>query len=645
MYTIALVNQKGGVGKSTTAVNLSAGLAKLGQKVLLIDLDPQAHATVALGLDPKKCPATIYSLLSGVAKPREVIKPLSENLSIIPSTVNLAGGEAELTWQQNPHFILRNAMAELADSEFKFCIVDSPPQLGFLNVNSLAWVQHVMIPVLCEFYALHGLSLLVDTVERVRAKLNPGLRITGVIPCQFNARRALTREVLADLEKNLPGKVFQSRIRVNVRLAEAPSHGMSVHDYAPDSNGAKDYLSLAREVYERLTGQQAPEPVVKVEPQVAVEIEPPPPGGWGPTWSAPVEVEAEAAVAEAIVEAATAPAPMVETVAVAEPSEAKPEHSPVDPLADIMTPEAEPAAVETSAVTTEPVAEAAAVQPAPVAEAPAVEAVAAEAQPEPAVSAVVEAPVAEAAPVVEAPVVEAAAAVAAVEAPVVEAAPVAEAAPVSEPVAVAVTEEPKPESIERVGITLEPTVIGLSAPEPVAEAAPSSPAVAEDKPALEVAPVAADPYATDVVDEAPATELSPVASAKEESAPVAVAEPVVVAEPAPIEAAVPVVEEPAPAPVEAEPVAAAADPYATDVEKPAPAPSPEFVVPMSATPVKDLPNAMPKPAERPAMPGRYAIAGLKPIVTARPPGSATPLPEKKKGLFGGGIFGKLLKRD
>jgi len=603
MYTIALVNQKGGVGKSTTAVNLSAGLAKLGQKVLLIDLDPQAHATVALGLDPKRCPATIYSLLSGAAKPREVIKPLNENLSIIPSTVNLAGGEAELTWQQNPHFILRNAMAELADSEFQFCIVDSPPQLGFLNVNSLAWVQHVMIPVLCEFYALHGLSLLVDTVDRVRAKLNPGLRISGVIPCQFNARRALTREVLADLEKNLPDKVFKTKIRVNVRLAEAPSHGMSVHDYAPESNGAKDYLNLAREVYERMTGQQAPEPVVKVEPAVAVEIEPPPPGGWGPTWSAPVEVEAVAADA----------APAVTEPVVAE---AKLEHSPVDPLADIMQPDPAPAAVEPAPAAVQE----AVVDAAPVAEAQAVEAVTQAAPVVEAPAPVVEAPVAEA--VVETPVVvEAPAVVVEAPAPVVEA-PVAEAEPVvveAPAPAIVVTEEPKPESIERVGIMMEPTVLNLPSPEPVAVAA-------------------ADPYATDVA-EAPA----PVAAAPE---------PVVVAEPAPVAEAAPVVEEPAPAePSFADdsadrPVAASADPYATDVPKPEPATSPEFVVPMPPTPVKDLPNAMPaKAAEKPAMPGRYAIAGLKPIVTARPPGSQTPLPEKKKGLFGGGIFGKLLKRD
>jgi chromosome partitioning protein len=556
MYTIALVNQKGGVGKSTTAVNLSAGLAKLGQRVLLIDLDPQAHATVALGLDPKKCPATIYSLLSGAAKARDVIRPINERLSIIPSTVNLAGGEAELTWQQNPHFILKNAMAEIGDADFDYCIVDSPPQLGFLNVNSLAWVKHVMIPVLCEFYALHGLSLLLDTVERVRAKLNPDLQVSGVIACQYNARRALTREVLADLEKNLPGKVLQTRIRVNVRLAEAPSHGMSVIDYAPDSNGAKDYLALAREVFERMTGQQAPAPIVAaVEPAPAVEIEPPPPGGWGPRWSEePLEAEAQAVAAP----------------------EAAPERSAIDPLADIMVPEAETV-----------------VAPAPV---------------------VAEAPV-ETVVVAEAP----AEIVAAVEVP---------------PVAVVADLGP----VAREGIMIEPTVLGLSAPSVEAEAlpvvsdpyatdvdaevsAPAAEAVAVSEPVVvaEAAPAAADPYATDMVAEAP------------------VPEPIVAEV-----AAEPVVEEPAPV---AEPVVAAADPYATDVPKAVPATSPEFVVPMPATPVKDLPNAMPKPEERPAMSGRYAIAGLRPIITARPAGSATPLPEKKKGLFGSGLFGKLLKRD
>ena len=606
MYTIALVNQKGGVGKSTTAVNLSAGLAKLGQRVLLIDLDPQAHATVALGLDPKKCPATIYSLLSGAAKPRDVIRPINERLSIIPSTVNLAGGEAELTWQQNPHFILKNAMAELGDSEFDYCIVDSPPQLGFLNVNSLAWVKHVMIPVLCEFYALHGLSLLIDTVERVKAKLNPDLAISGVIACQYNARRALTREVLADLEKNLPGRVLKTRIRVNVRLAEAPSHGMSVHDYAPESNGAKDYLNLAREVFERMTGQQAPEPVVAaVEPAAAVEIEPPPPGGWGPNWS-PALVDSESQV-------------VAETAA----PETAPERPPVDPLADVMTPDAAPAPAE--AATT--VVEAAVEDAAPVAEVPA-EPVAATEAPSEAVIASAEAVVASPEAVVASPevvvaspeaVIASSEAVVASSDAVVVAPPVPAAEPMAAAVevpamvdappveAVTVSEEPKPESIARVGIMMEPTVLGLSSPDAVAEGASAS-----------------DPYATDVASDAtssaPASE-NPSASEPdaEEAVSSSVAEP--------------------------EPATATADPYATDVPASAPAPSPEFVVPMPATPITELPNAMPKPQERPAMPGRYAIAGLKPIVTARPPGSVTPLPEKKKGLFGSGLFGKLLKRD
>ena len=562
MYTIALVNQKGGVGKSTTAVNLSAGLAKLGQRVLLIDLDPQAHATVALGLDPKRCPATIYSLLSGAAKPQDVIKPINDKLSLIPSTVNLAGGEAELTWQQNPHFILKNRMAELPEDSFDYCIVDSPPQLGFLNVNSLAWVKHVMIPVLCEFYALHGLSLLVDTVERVKAKLNPDLQISGVIACQYNARRALTREVLADLEKNLPDKVLKTRIRVNVRLAEAPSHGMSVHDYAPESNGAKDYLSLAREVFERMTGQQAPEPVVQVEPEVIAEIEPAPPGGWGPTWSAAPEVEV---AAEPVVQEAQ--------------SETPPASEPIDPLADIMTPDPAPAIEDPAPAPAEAVVEAA----------------------------------------VPAPVVKP---VAPIEAPVVAEAPAPEvaAAFAEEPVAVVVadvivTEEPKPESVERVGIMLEPTVLGLTAPEPVA--------------------AEADPYATDVAAEAPSSEVSPE--------PVAVSEAGVEAD---VEAPAPDHAEPSFADSsEAEPLIAGADPYATDVPKAEPVMSPDFVVPMPPTPIKDLPNAMPKPVEKPAMPGRYAIAGLKPIVTARPAGAATPIPEKKKSFFSGGLFGKLLKRD
>jgi chromosome partitioning protein len=367
MHTIALVNQKGGVGKSTTAVNLSAGLARLGRRVLLIDLDPQAHSTVALGLQPKKLAATIYSLLSGAATLKDVIKPVSPGLSIIPSTINLAGGEAELTWQQNPHFILKKALADLGDADFDYAIVDSPPQLGFLNVNSLAWVKHVFIPLTCEFYALHGLSLLVETVERIKAKLNPELQISGVIANQFNGRRALTKDVIADLETHFPGKVMKARIRVNVKLAEAPSHGMSIHQYAPGSNGSKDYMDLAREMLEILPAAAAPEVEAQLAAIAAAEAEAKG-NGWSkasleqvtPTWSAP-EAPAAEAPAEAPTEAVTvaaeaAPAP---EVSVTEPVAASSEmaeavvadafaakSAPVDPLADLMAPVESAAAAE-----------------------------------------------------------------------------------------------------------------------------------------------------------------------------------------------------------------------------------------------------------------------------------------------------------
>jgi chromosome partitioning protein len=327
MHAIALVNQKGGVGKSTTAVNLSAGLARLGKRVLLVDLDPQAHATIALGFDPRSLDATVYHVLAGSKTPDAAIRPVADNLSILPCNIALAGGEAELAGLPEPHAVLRNAMASIDPDRFDVAIVDSPPQLGFLNVNSLAWVREVYIPVTCEFYALHGLALLTETVERVRARLNPDLRIAGVITTMMHPRRAVTRDVLADLERHFPGRVLKTRIRVNVRLVEAPSHGKPIFDYAPESNGAADYTSLSKEVFERLPAVEtapaeadplahvfsetspAQEPVVETPataPVVETAAEP-----------QPEPVVAAAAEPQSVTETAPAPEPQPEPVAAA----------------------------------------------------------------------------------------------------------------------------------------------------------------------------------------------------------------------------------------------------------------------------------------------------------------------------------------
>jgi chromosome partitioning protein len=243
MRRIALVNQKGGVGKTTTAVNLSAALSRLDRKVLLVDLDPQSNATVSLGLNPQQQSHTSYSVLAG--EPPAPLE-LSPTLHLLPSSIELSGAEIELASAIGRETLLRDALAGLQG--YDFLILDCSPSLGLLTVNALTTVDEIMIPLQCEFLALHGMSLLMRTIDLVKKRLNPGLEIKGVIPCMFDARKGLAKDIVQEIDRHFGDKVFKTRIRANVRLAEAPSHGKTIFDYAPDSNGAEDYLALAREI-------------------------------------------------------------------------------------------------------------------------------------------------------------------------------------------------------------------------------------------------------------------------------------------------------------------------------------------------------------------------------------------------------------
>lgn len=258
MRTIAVMNQKGGVGKTTTAVNLSAALAESGRRVQLIDVDPQAHATLHVGLAPQPGDTTIYDVLTGETPLSAARTAISENLSVIPSQIDLAAAEVELAGVVGRELILRDRLAE--DSEtFDFVVIDCPPSLGLLTINALAAVDEVILPLQPHFLALHGLSKLLSTIELVQRRLNAKLRLTGVVLCMYEAGTRLANEVSRDVEEFFAqtrerpspwsaASVFQTRIRRNIRLAEAPSFGQSIFRYAPSCPGAEDYRALAREV-------------------------------------------------------------------------------------------------------------------------------------------------------------------------------------------------------------------------------------------------------------------------------------------------------------------------------------------------------------------------------------------------------------
>ena len=270
---VALVNQKGGVGKTTTAVNLAAGLAQLGQEVLVIDSDPQANATSGLGLDKRTVENTIYAaLLNEGAAQDAVVETSTPHLSLIPANSALTGAEVELVASLARETRLRGALKPLRD-RFDYILIDCPPSLGLITLNALTAAHSVLIPVQCEYYALEGLAQLTDTLERVRAALNPALEIEGAVLTMYDARISLANQVKAELAKHFASKFFETVIPRNIRLAEAPSFGKPVLAYDSESRGSAAYLSLAREFLARQSGFPAGAVVAEDQPDPLDEEE------------------------------------------------------------------------------------------------------------------------------------------------------------------------------------------------------------------------------------------------------------------------------------------------------------------------------------------------------------------------------------
>lgn len=247
---ISIINQKGGVGKTTTAINLSCYLAEMGKFVLLVDLDPQGNATSGLGVNPRQIDKGIYEAVIGTHLTGEVVLPTAhEGHKIAPASSALAGANVDLVNMENREFKLRDALAEVRGA-YDYVIIDSPPSLGLLTVNGLVAADEVIIPVQCEYYALEGLSGLVETIGLVEENLRPDLKILGALMTMYDERYRLTQEVFHELYRYFPGKIFKTVIPRNISLAEAPSHGKSIIHYDPRSKGARAYEKLAREVME-----------------------------------------------------------------------------------------------------------------------------------------------------------------------------------------------------------------------------------------------------------------------------------------------------------------------------------------------------------------------------------------------------------
>ena len=245
---IAVTNQKGGVGKTTTAVNLSSCLAYIGKKTLLIDCDPQGNATSGFGIEKSDYTYSVYDCLVDSSKTKNaVVKTKYSNMSVLPSSPDLSAAEIELAYEENREFFLKNAISDIKDN-FDYIIIDSPPSLGMITINILTASDSILIPIQCEYYALEGVSQLINTVKTIKKRLNSNIEIEGVLGTMYDGRTNLSIQVLEEIKRFFPNKIYKTVIPRNIRLSEAPSFGEPIIKYYVTSKGASAYMALAKEV-------------------------------------------------------------------------------------------------------------------------------------------------------------------------------------------------------------------------------------------------------------------------------------------------------------------------------------------------------------------------------------------------------------